>query len=161
MELGGNGREPVSLPPRYWQASYENHPTCIFCTDQLSKEEMVRFYFDKDLIEKAFHTLKGIARLQRIRHWLYNRVVSHVFICYLAYLLLSLLQYRLRKKGITAEEALTELQTMYKVYMCDKQKGFKISRIVTLNKKQELILKTINKKLIKTQCIKLRGNLGK
>lgn len=124
--------------------------SCIFCTDKITKEDMVRFYFDKDMIEKAFRTMKGIARLQPIRHWLYNRVIAHVFICYLAYLLLSLLQYHLRKIGISAEEALAELETMYKVYMRDVKKDFKISRVVTLTKKQELILKTINPKLLKS-----------
>lgn len=114
---------------------------------------MVRFFFDKDLIEKAFRTLKEIARLQPTKHWLYNRIVLHVFICYFAYLLLSLLQYSLSKHAITAEEALTGLETMYKVYMRDEQEAIEISPVVRLNKKQELILKTMNNKILvyKTQ----------
>src|SRR2546430_10331933 len=42
---------------------------------------------------------------------------SHIFVCYLAYLLLSLLQYRLRNTEFTAQSALLELATMYKVYL--------------------------------------------
>jgi hypothetical protein len=38
---------------------------------------------------------------------------------------------------------------MYKVYLRDAQKGFQISRVVTLTKKQELILRTIDRKLLK------------
>lgn len=124
--------------------------TCIFSTAPMSKEEMVRLYFGKDLIEKAFRTIKGITRVQPVRHWLYNRVTAHVFICYLAYLLLSLLQYRLRAINISAQEALIELDSMYKVYLRDSKKGFQLSRTVTLTKKQELILKTINRKLLKS-----------
>ncbi len=124
--------------------------SCIFSTQEMSKEEMVHIYFDKDLVEKAFRTLKGIARLQPIRHWLYNRVVAHVFICYVAYLLLSILQFRLNKIEITAEEALTELESMYKVYLRDPKKDFKISRVVTMSKRQEMILKAVDRKLIKT-----------
>jgi transposase len=120
----------------------------IFSTGRLSKEEMVRLYFDKDLVEKAFHSIKGITRLQPIRHWLSNRVKAHVFICYLSYLLLSLLKYRLKKIKISPEAALRELGTMYKVYLKDRQGHFKISRVVTLTKKQESILKTIDKKLL-------------
>lgn len=120
----------------------------VFCTRHLSKEEMVRLYFDKDLIEKAFHNIKGIIRLQPIRHWLGNRVKAHVFICYLSYLLLSLLKYRLRKINMSSLMALRELETMYKVYLRDSKGIFKISRVVTLTKKQQLILKTINKKLL-------------
>ena len=124
--------------------------SCIFSTQEMSKEEIVRLYFDKDLVEKAFRTIKGITRLQPIRHWLYNRVVAHVFICYVAYLLLSLLEYRLCKIEITAEEALKELESMYKVYLRDTKKDFKVSRVVTLSKKQEIILKAIDRKLLKT-----------
>lgn len=120
----------------------------VFCTRHLSKEEMLRLYFDKDMVEKAFHSIKGIIRLQPIRHWLGNRVKAHVFICYLSYLLLSLLKYRLKKINMSSMMALRELETMYKVYLRDSKGVFKISRVVTLTKKQQLILKTINKKLL-------------
>lgn len=120
----------------------------IFSTGRLSKEEMVRLYFDKDVVEKAFHSIKGIIRLQPVRHWLADRVKAHVFICYLAYLLLSLLKYRLKKIKISPLEALRELQEMHKVYLRDSKGIFKISRVVTLTKKQEVILRTINKKLL-------------
>lgn len=123
--------------------------SCIFCTRSMPKEEMIRLYFDKDLVEKAFHSIKGITNLQPIRHWLSNRVKAHVFVCYLSYLLLSLLKYRLGKIGISAEDALRELATMYKVYLRDMKNVFKLSRVVTLTKKQELILKTLDKKLLK------------
>ena len=124
--------------------------TCLFSTARLSKAEMIRFYFDKDLVEKAFRSLKGITRLRPVRHWLYNRVTAHVFICYLAYLLLALLQYRLTPLDLTAEEALLELDTMYKVYLRDARKNFQVSRVVTLTKRQESILKAVDRKLAKT-----------
>lgn len=121
----------------------------IFTTDNLSKKEIVKIYFDKDLVEKAFQSLKGVIKIQPIRHWLYNRVIAHVFVCYLAYLLLSLLKVKLHKTGLSPVAALKELDSMYKVYMRDTKKEFKISRVVTLTKKQELILKAVNKKLLK------------
>ena len=121
----------------------------IFSTGQLSKEEMVRLYFDKDVVEKAFHSIKGITNLQPIRHWLANRVKAHVFICYLSYLLLSLLKHRLRKIKVSPDKALRELGTMYKVYLRDRQGLFKITRVVTLTKKQEVIVRAVNKKLLK------------
>lgn len=124
--------------------------SCIFSTKRISKQDLVRLYFDKDIVEKAFRILKGILRLRPIRHWLYNRVTAHVFICYLSYLLLSLLKYRLRSVGVSAEEALLELDTMYKVYLRDPQKGFQLTRIVTLSKKQKTILRAISPKLLKT-----------
>ena len=124
--------------------------SCIFCTRPLPETQMLSLYFDKDIVEKAFHSLKGITQLRPVRHWLAERVHAHVFLCYLAYLLLSLLQYRLRKTDFTAESALLELGSMHKVYLRDAKNRFHLSRIVTLTKKQELILKTIDKALLKS-----------
>lgn len=123
--------------------------SAIFTTKKLSKEIIVRTYFDKDLVEKAFRTLKGVVNLRPIRHWLYNRVVAHVFICYLSLLLLSILKIKLDKINMTPTQALYELSSLYKVYLKDRKKGFKVHRVVAINKKQELILRTIDKKLLK------------
>jgi len=122
----------------------------VFCTHGLSKQQMVEEYFDKDLIEKAFCTLKGINHLRPIRSWLRHHVIGHIFICFLAYLLLSLLRLRLKSIGLTPLEALGELDTMYKVYLRDRTGTFKISKTVTLTKKQETILRTVDKRLLKT-----------
>lgn len=122
--------------------------SCIFTTTKLSNVELVRIYFDKDLVEKAFQSLKGIVKLRPIRHWLYNRVIAHVMICYLALLLLSLLKFRLKDLNISPVTALRELETMYKVYGKDSKKGFIFSRTVTLTKQQEKILKAIDKTLV-------------
>ena len=123
--------------------------SCIFCTRSLPDEQMLSLCFDKDLVEKAFRSLKGIIQLRPVRHWLAERVRAHVFLCYLAYLLLSLLRYHLRDTDFTAERALNELSTMYKVYLRDAQHRFQLSRTVTLTKNQELILKAIDKSLLK------------
>lgn len=123
--------------------------SCLFTTAKLTAEEMVRHYFDKDLVEKAFQSIKGIVRLRPIRHWLYNRVIGHVFICYLSYLLLSILRMRLKKINMSPVKALKELDSLYKIYMKDSEKGFELTRIVALNKLQGKILKTIDKNLLK------------
>jgi transposase len=123
--------------------------SCLFCTQAMSKQNMVEEYFDKDLVEKAFRMLKGVAHLRPIRHWLYKRVVGHIFICFLAYLLLSLLRVHLKPLQISPEEALEELETMYKIYLRDSSGNLRISRVVTLSKKQVLILKAVDKRLLK------------
>jgi transposase len=124
--------------------------SCLFTTKKFSKEEMIYVYFDKDVIEKAFRTLKGVTSLQPIRHWLHNRVNAHVMLCYLAYALLSMLKYQLRSMKLSPEHALQILKTMYKVYMRDNKNRFQISRVVTLSKTQKNILRLVNPKLIKT-----------
>jgi len=106
---------------------------CLFTTKlSISKFEMVSRYFDKDLVWIAFQSLKGVVKLRPIRHWLSNRVIAHVLICYLAYLLLSLLKYRLIKIGISPIEALQELDYVYKIYMKDNKNNLKFSRIGTI-----------------------------
>ena len=125
--------------------------SCIFSTHPLAKEQLVRLYFDKDIVEKAFNALKSVIKLQPVRHWLAQRVIAHVFICYLSYLLLSLLKFRLKALEISPEAALEELNSMYKVYLRDSKNVFKISRVVTLTKKQEAILKAIDPKLLKSE----------
>jgi len=139
------------IPARLAQEEELDGYSFIFTTARLSPSEMVKLYFDKDLVEKAFQSLKGVVRLRPIRHWLYNRVIAHVFICYLAYLLLSLLKIRLKKLGLSPVAALQELDSLYKVYMRDSRKGFELSRVVALSRMQEKIMKTIDKKLW-TQC---------
>lgn len=139
------------IPARLAEEEELDGYSFIFTTALLSPSEMVRLYFEKDLVEKAFQSLKGVVRLRPIRHWLYNRVVAHVFICYLAYLLLSLLKLRLKKLGLSPVAALQELDTLYKVYLRDSRKGFQLSRMVALTRMQEKIVRTIDKKLW-TQC---------
>ncbi len=96
----------------------------IFTTAGLAKEQIVKIYFDKDLVEKAFQSLKGVTKLRPVRHWLYNRVIAHVFICYLSYLLLTLMRIKLEGMDITAPHALKELGTMYRVHMRGHAQGF-------------------------------------
>jgi transposase len=121
----------------------------VFSTKKMRTDEIMRLYFhDKDIIEKAFQSLKGIVKIRPIRHWLYNRVRSHIFICYLSYLLLSLLKLSLKKIKMSPIKALKELDSLYKVYIKDKEKGFELSRTVALTKVQEKILKTIDKELL-------------
>jgi len=87
--------------------------------------------------------------LRPVRHWLAEQVHAHIFICYLAYLLLSLLQYRLRNTEFTARSAVLELATMYKVYLRSAQHRCKLSRVVAPTKTQQTILKTIDRALLK------------
>jgi len=107
---------------------------------------MLSLYFDEDLIEKAFRSLKGILQLRPVRHWLAERVRAHVFLCYLAYLLLSPLRYHLHRFHCRAGSRQT--QHYVKVYLRDAQHRFQLSRTVTLTKNQELILKAIDKSLL-------------
>jgi transposase len=142
------GKDGRLVTKRLTDAEEYDGYSCIFTTDDISNENLVKTYFDKDLVEKAFQSLKGVVKLRPIRHWLYNRVIAHVLICYLAYLLLSLLKLKLKHLKISPVVALRELETLYKVYAKDSKKNFTFSKTVALSKMQEKILKAVDKKLI-------------
>jgi transposase len=135
--------QAVTLAERYDGVSV------IFSTRDLSTEEMVKAYFEKDKVEKSFRCLKGLIEMDKVRFWLANRVRGHIFVCYLAYLLLSVLEYKLRKTGIKAAEALETLESVYRVYLTDPKSKNRFVKTVTLSKKQEDILREINPLLLK------------
>jgi len=122
---------------------------CLFSTKDISKNEAVNLYFDKDEVEKSFQSIKGVTHLRPIRHWLYNRVEAHVKICYFSYAILSVMKHYLKKINITPATALTHLNSFYKIYMRDKNKGLKFEKFVVLKKIQKDILNSIDPKLLK------------
>lgn len=123
--------------------------SAIFCTKNLKQNEIIKAYFEKDKIEKAFRILKGLLEMDKIRFWLTDKVKAHIFICYLSYLLLSLADYKLRKINVGSINALELLEPMYKVFITDPQTKNIFTKTVTLTKKQEQILKAIDPKLLK------------
>ncbi len=120
----------------------------LFTTSDITITDAIKAYFDKDVVEKCFHSLKGVVRRRLIRHWLYDRVEAHVFICYLSCLMLSILKLKVAPLELSVQEALDELEELYRVYLKDPKKGFLINRLVALSKKQEKILRTIDKQLL-------------
>ena len=119
----------------------------IFSSRDLPEEEIVRGYFEKDRVEKSFRCLKDVLDMDKVRFWLASRVKGHIFVCYLAYLLLSVLSHKL-KGTPTGAEPLEMLKTMYRVYLHDPKSGNKFIKTVMLSKAQEEILKAVDPKLL-------------
>ena len=73
-----------------------------------------------------FAALKQPIGLRPIRHWLDGRVKAHIFICYLSYLLIKILEHMLKKGGLkmSAKNAL-------------KQQG-KVKYVVVTNPKGDI-----------------------
>lgn len=138
---------------RVKEAEKHDGISAIFSTKDLTSQEIIKAYFEKDRIEKAFRCMKSILETDKIRFWLSERVEAHIFVCYLAYLLLSLLDYLLKKRMNIAEmnatKALDVMKDMYRVHMQDPRTKTKIIKTVTLTEQQEEIIKAINKKLLK------------
>lgn len=115
----------------------------IFHSTDYQTDEVVRKYFEKDIVEKSFHQIKGVLSLHPLRLQMIDRISAHVKICYLAFCILSLMKFKLKKLNISPVEALDELSSGYKVYLHDEKNNFKWSKVVTLNKNQEKISKIL------------------
>jgi len=118
--------------------------TLIYHNTKFESTEVVRKYYDKDIIERAFKQLKGVLNLRPIRVWLTNHIEGHLKICYLAYAILSLMNYKLKKLNISAVEALESLRYGYKINLKDEESNFEWQLYVPLEPKQKKILKKLN-----------------
>jgi len=114
----------------------------------LSAGEVIHRYFEKDRIEKAFRTLKSVLSIEPVRSWLKGQVKAHIFVCYLAYLIFSVIEWKMiqAKIDLSAMNVLEELESAYKVVLSDPVAERRWDKIVTFSKKQESILKALGYK---------------
>ena len=117
----------------------------IYHNTDLETSEVVRKYFDKDIIERSFKQMKGILSLRPVRVWLKSHVEAHIKICYVAYAILSLLQFKVSGMQISAVEALDVIRPGYRVKLQDKASGFEWETLVELKKDQENIRNVVYK----------------
>ena len=115
----------------------------IYHNTKYFSEEVVKNYFDKEMVERAFKHIKGVLNLRPIRVWLNNHIEGHIKICYLAYAILSLMNFKLKKLKISAVDALISLKHGYKINLKDNSSGFEWSIHVPLEPKQKKILKKL------------------
>ena len=80
----------------------------------LSDAEVARGYRTLWRVEDAFRHIKDGIGLRPIRHWNDSRVLGHVFVCVLAYMLERLYERELAKAGldVSARAALDELRSI-------------------------------------------------
>lgn len=115
----------------------------IFHNTNYSSKEVVKKYYEKEIIERAFKQIKGILNLRPIRVWLKDHVEGHIKICYMAYAILSLMNYKLKIKEFSVIDALDSLKYGYKVKLKDNKTKFQWDLVVPLNPKQKEILKSL------------------
>ena len=148
MEKFFNGNFTINEKAIHEAQQYDGY-SVIFSTKNIPLNEIVKHYFEKDKVEKAFRSMKSVLGLKPIKHWLEERVKSHIFVCYLSYLLISLLETKIKKLDITAISALEKLSTAYKVSLRNKKTKNEFEKIVTLSKEQEKIMKAVDKHILK------------
>jgi transposase len=117
----------------------------IFHNTDLGIDDVVKKYYDKDSVERAFKQMKGILDLRPVRVWLKSHIEGHVKICYLAYSILSYLSYILEKKEISGPEAIDTMRTGYRVYLEDQKTQFRWESMVALSAVQKEIMDVVTK----------------
>ncbi len=117
----------------------------IYHNTSLSDMEVVRKYYSKDTVERAFKQMKGVLSLRPVRVWLPSHVYGHIRVCYLSYAILTMLQHRIEKTGISSVDALELLSRGYRVHLKDSESGMDWSANVELSKKQEEIRNLVYK----------------
>ena len=125
------------------ESNFDIGYSLIYHNTKYSSAEVVKRYYDKEMVERAFKQLKGVLSLRPIRVWLSNHVTGHIKICYLAYAILSLMNYKLKKLDISAVDALESLKYGYKVTLKDSTSNHEWSIHVPLEPKQQKILKAL------------------
>ena len=124
------------------EAKYMGY-SLIYHSTSLKKDEVIRTYFEKDIVEKAYRELKSSINLHPIRKYRIQHIKAHIKICYLAYSILAYIQFKLKPKGISATYALDQMRSIYKVDIESKKDKIQFSKTVTLKKDQKTILKTL------------------
>ena len=83
----------------------------------LSGAEVVQSYRQLMEVERAFRVLKSLVKVRPVFHRRDRRVETHIFICFLAYLLAKVLEQRLLAAGLTLSvaQALETLQRLQAV----------------------------------------------
>ena len=115
----------------------------VFHNTNLKPNAVVKKYFDKDVVERSFRSMKGDVQLHPIRLWMPQRVTAHIKICYLCMCILSIIKFKCRKINSSPIEILNELQSIYKVNLIHSTTKQKFSKVVTLSNNQKNILKAL------------------
>lgn len=115
----------------------------VYHNTGLGPERAMRIYYEKDVIERAFKEMKGILALRPVRVWRKEQVEGHVRVCYIAYAILSLLEYHCRRLGYSVVDVLDGLKMGYKVYLRDRSSGQTWETSVVLEKKHQDLLKEL------------------
>lgn len=115
----------------------------IYHNTDMTVQEVVRHYYEKDIVEKAFKEIKSSIDLHPIRKYRLDRIKAHIKICYIAYALLIYMKQKLRELNISPIEALEQLQSCYMVNLRSEKYNLNWTKTVTLKNKQKSILKAL------------------
>ena len=87
--------------------------------EKIKKEDIVRIYKEKDVVEKAFEFIKTDLEIQPLYHYLEKRVKWHIFVCYIAYMIWRRLKED-RKEELKADSFESLITELWKINYIDQ-----------------------------------------
>ena len=121
---------------------YDGYYALISSNTAHPMSEIISLYDEKDGVEKAFFTIKHPIKINPIRHWNPQRVRAHVFVCIIAYLLHSVVKFKLRSNSINTNvidvlDDLEDIKQYQKSYVgSDKEERY----LTVISKEQKELL---------------------
>ena len=118
----------------------------FFSTDvSMSGKYIIRTYFQRDHIEKAFRFLRGDASLSPVKYQLPERIEAYLTVVnFISYELIAAILWKIEKHkiGVSYEELIEEASKIYEVELTSKDK--KIYRWTHISKDIEKMIKPFN-----------------
>ena len=115
----------------------------LFCTDiSMSGKDIVKTYFQKDRVEKAFRYLKGDASLSPIRYQLPGRVDAYLSVVnFIAYEMMAAVMWKIdfHNMRVSYEDLVDKLSGISEVVLV--RKGRKIYRWTTVSQEIQKLIK--------------------
>ncbi|MEO1783805.1 transposase [Thermodesulfobium sp. 4217-1] len=124
------------------KAKYFGYSLVYHNTD-MSSQEVVRLYYERDIVEKAFKELKSSIDLHPIRKYRMDHIKAHIKICYIAFAILTYIKQKTKSLGISPVDVLETLQSCYIVNLRSEKHNLNWTKTVTLKNQQKLILKLL------------------
>ncbi len=117
----------------------------LYCSMMdMSKENAVKAYFEKDRIEKSFCTMKSVLGAKPLRFQLDKRIRACLMVSYLKYLLATHIETRLKENGLeySMESVREVMSNIYSVHI--SQGGKTMKKISSLTEEQKKIINTFD-----------------
>ena len=104
----------------------------------LPHDELLRAYRDRTKIERAFRITKSVIRIRPMFNRKEEHILAHLFVCFLAYLLVSLLELDMKRQGIrmTAEKMVKRL----------RRKRVEVERDLDMDEEAEAYLRRLERR---------------
>ena len=124
----------------------------FFSTDvSMSGKDIIRTYFQRDHIEKAFRFLRGDASLSPVKYQLPGRIEAYLSVVnFISYELIAAILWKIEKHkiGVSYEELIEEASKIYEVEFTSKDS--KIYRWTDISKDVEKMLKPFDVEFLQT-----------